>query len=349
MWIVANDRRHSHWSLWLLPPITAVWANFHGGFLVFLTLLGVLVFGTLVEGWLLPLQREIRVRNARRYALVLLASAAASLCNPYGWNLHLHWAELLRAKWVLDLVDEFRSPAFRGEAMLVFLGLLFLGVATATRLIERRQIADALMILSLAYASLVSVRHIAIYVLMAIPIIAVEVSRLWDHWVARQPSGSTSRILEDVISQRLPGNRDYVSPWALLFVAYLCATSANAFPQDFSADRFPVALVEKHKGKLAASRVFCSDQWGDYLVYKNFPKQRVFIDGRLDYYGEKFVNDTHTMSEGRARWREIFDAHRFDVVLSTTDATITNLVMTLPDWRVVDRVGNGILMERVKR
>jgi hypothetical protein len=36
-------------------------------------------------------------------------------------------------------------------------------------------------------------------------------------------------------------------------------------------------------------------------------------------------------------------------VLSTTDATITSLVMTLPDWRVVDRVGNGVMLERVKR
>jgi len=348
MWMVARDRKRNHWSVWLLAPLTALWANFHGGFFIFFALLGVMIVGLLIEAWLMPVQRVSRLFAARRYAMVLLASGAASLCNPYGITLHMHIAEVLRAKWILDLVDEFRSPVFRGEAMLVFLGLLFLGLLTAGRLAERRQVADALVILFLAYASLTSVRHIPIFVLIAVPMIAVEASRLWDAWVAHQPRGSTSRIVEDVIAQRLPSTGDRVGVWAFVFVAYLCVAPASGFPQDFSPDRFPVALVEKHQAKLATARVFCSDQWGGYLVYKNFPQQRIFIDGRHNYYGEKFLKETLAMNEGRSAWRQTFERQKFDVVLSTADSTITTLVLGLPDWRIVDRVGNGIMLERIR-
>lgn len=339
MWLVAADRKQNHWSIWLLVPLTALWANVHGGFFIFFALLGVLIAGLVLEG---------RAQEAGRYTLVLLVSAVASLCNPYGLEMHLHIYEVLRAKWILDLVDEFRSPVFRGETMLIFLVLLFLGLMTATRLVERRQFSDALPILFLAYASLTSVRHIPIFVLIAAPLIAVELSRLWNTWLASQRRGSTARIIEDVITQRLPGRSDCMGIGAVLFIGYLCLSPMSAFPQDFSADRFPVALVQKHQARLATSRVFCSDQWGGYLVYKNFPQQRIFIDGRHNYYGEKFLKQTLAMNEGRSGWRETFDRQNFDIVLSTADSTITTLLITAPDWRVVDRVGNGIMLERIR-
>ncbi len=40
LWMVEADRRnHTRW-IWLLVPLTALWTNLHGGFLVFLVLLG---------------------------------------------------------------------------------------------------------------------------------------------------------------------------------------------------------------------------------------------------------------------------------------------------------------------
>lgn len=337
MWVIARDRRQDAWTIWLLPPLTAVWANFHGGFFLLFPLLVLLVLGTFLEG-----------RPWQRYALVTAACAAASLVNPYGWSLHMHIGEVLRAKWILDLVDEFRSPSFRGESMLVYMGLLFLGLATATRHLQRRQLVEPFWIAFLAYASLTSIRHAPVFVLVAVPIIAVELSGLWESWVSRQGKASITRILDDVIDQRLPNSGDRLSIWVSAFALFLAVSPTLSWPRGFSADLFPVELVDKYQARLATSRVFSTDQWSGYLVYKNYPQQRIFIDGRHNYYGEKFLRETLAMTEGQSRWKEIFEGHRFDLVLSNADSPLVALVTTLPGWRVLERAGKNVILERTK-
>src|SRR5205823_10999675 len=66
-----------------------------------------------------------------------------------------------------------------------------------------------------------------------------------------------------------------------------------ALPQpgiaDFPEPRFPVAAVSRNLGRLNAAggmpRILTSDQWADYLIYRLYPEQRVFFDGRSDFYG----------------------------------------------------------------
>ncbi len=36
------------------------------------------------------------------------------------------------------------------------------------------------------------------------------------------------------------------------------------------------------------AHIFTFDQWGDYLIYRLYPRTRVFIDGRSDFYGAAF-------------------------------------------------------------
>jgi hypothetical protein len=40
----------------------------------------------------------------------------------------------------------------------------------------------------------------------------------------------------------------------------------------------------------ATSRIFTTDQWAGYLIYHNYPQQRVFLDGRTNYYGPKMCS-----------------------------------------------------------
>ena len=62
------------------------------------------------------------------YATLGALCGLASLVNPYGIKLHAHILEIMRASWVIDTIDEFRSPQFRNEAQLHLMILLFLGL-----------------------------------------------------------------------------------------------------------------------------------------------------------------------------------------------------------------------------
>ena len=52
LWLVEADRRQQHALDLAAGPVTAVWTNLHGGFLVFLVLLALLVAGSSIEALL---------------------------------------------------------------------------------------------------------------------------------------------------------------------------------------------------------------------------------------------------------------------------------------------------------
>ena len=81
---------------------------------------------------------------------------AASLVNPYGWQLHKHTFAYLQAGWIKEVVSEFRSPSFRSENMTQYELLLLAGTAAAGLMLRRRQFVGPLWILFWAHQSLVS-------------------------------------------------------------------------------------------------------------------------------------------------------------------------------------------------
>ena len=139
--------------------------------------------------------------------------------------------------------------------------------------------------------ALTSVRHVPLFVIVNAPLVAVEISRLGEGWVSRSSSKSAGRILWTLGVDLSAGFRR-LSFWApALVAAVMMLTPANRWPSDFPDSRFPAALTRYESSRLSAARVFTSDQWGDYLIYRGWPHQRVFIDGRSDFYGPAIGNN----------------------------------------------------------
>ncbi|HEV2687399.1 MAG TPA: hypothetical protein VGV35_02560, partial [Bryobacteraceae bacterium] len=132
--------------------------------------------------------------------------------------------------------------------------------------------------------------------------------------------------------------------WTALFVAGIFwFTPVNRWPTDFSKELFPLAMVHRHAEELARARVFTPDQWADYLIYVNYPRQRVFIDGRSDYYGEEIGKAYLAIVEGRPKWRELFHQYSFDTVLCPPDLALVSLLKVSPEWRLVDQDKDSVL------
>ena len=179
IWILEYNRRNGGKLIWVLVPITVLWANLHGGFFMFFVLLGLRVVACGAEAWLWPEERAVRRGEALQLLMVSAACVVASLANPYGFKLHEHIFETLRSTWIIENVSEFKSPTFRSEEMYDIMVLLFAGLASISSLVRKKNLVDPLWILFLAYCSLTSVRHATIFMLVATPIIAVELSEWW--------------------------------------------------------------------------------------------------------------------------------------------------------------------------
>jgi hypothetical protein len=333
LWLVDAHRRSpgSGW-IWALVPLAAVWANLHGGFFVFFVL------------WTLSFAGQPRAL-LRRQLPVYAAAALATLANPYGWHLHAHILEILRAKWILDLVSEFQSPQFRNESLYLFMAFLFLGLAFSERLIRRGSYADLLSIWFLGYTALTSVRHATIYALAATPILAREASLLWEDLVrgrsARTNLGAAREFLRGFdLSPRT------VTPWSAALLVWLAAAPSQTWPRDFPAELFPVQLATQHGELLSNSRLFATDQWNDYLVYRNYPRQRVFFDSRHNYYGEQLFGDYLAVLNAGPRAASILDRERVNAILAKRNSPLAAWAAQQPGWRLLDQTAKESLYVR---
>ncbi|HYL79007.1 MAG TPA: hypothetical protein VEU96_32755 [Bryobacteraceae bacterium] len=343
MALIAEDRQRATRWVWLLVPMTALWANMHGGFVILFPVLGIVVLGSIAEMFLdRPVAGEKR-KMALRYFWVGVGCGAASLVNPQGIKLHLHIIELLRTSWFKTHISEYQSPSFNGEATLFFMALLFLGLAAVYPLLSRKQVTEAIWILFFAYWSLTSARNIPLFVVVVVPLVALEVTRLWQLVASGRSRKSTIGVLDDIAAQTSAKFRP-IGVWAALFVVGIFLfTPANRWPGDFSKEMFPLALMHRHAGELAAARVFAPDQWADYLIYLNYPRQRVFIDGRSDYYGEEIGKAYLAIIDGRPKWRELFQQYSFDMVLCPPDLALVSLLRASPEWHILDQDKDAVL------
>jgi hypothetical protein len=339
VWIVEADRKSPTWLIWLLIPLTAVWTNLHGGFLALIALLGLTALGIAIEAWL----GTARWHGSQRYVILTCACAAVSLVNPNTYHLHVHVAEYLRSDWIRNVIQEFQAPNFRNENLLQYEALMLVGIMVAGSLLRRKQVAEALWIMFFAHMSLSSVRHVPIFVTIAAPVIAAELSSWWTAYTTDAKKSSLIGIVNQMAQDSMHGFRRS-SIWPAAVVTTLTLMNAPIpWPTDFPDIGFPVKLTHDYHKQILKSRVFTTDQWGDYLIYSD-PRTKVFVDGRSDFYGEKIGNEYLHMYAANWDWKTLMDKYKFNLVLLPVEAPLVQLLKMSPEWRIEKDNGKEILL-----
>ncbi|HUI05629.1 MAG TPA: hypothetical protein VL486_01340 [Verrucomicrobiae bacterium] len=331
----------------VLPPLSAVWANLHGGFFGGLVLIAAFWIGSAVAA--------LRGRDADRIqeyskmrALTLLGGACllATFLNPNGWKLHAYILSILRHHEVVALSSEFRSPDFHGFWMRGFLAqaLVFGLLLIIAR--PRLRPSDVVVTSIWGCASLYSVRHASILALVLTPILA-------EHWTASihtAPEGVFPRLgrrLSEAV-----GQWDAIADGRALAVGCVAMLVASAArPQWFGGSPivtagilpncFPVAAVEFLHAHPDAIRgeMFNDRRWGGYLVLAA-PEWRVFMDGRTDFYGGNLIKDFRTVDKAEPQWEGVFRVHHIGWTILPRDHALNTLLGLRADWRLAyaDRV-----------
>ena len=352
LWLLARDRRSPDARIWLLAPITALWVNLHGGFIALLVCLALTSVGYGLQ-WMFA-ERGENLFFARRYAALTAVCSLATLVNPYGYRLHMHIVGFLQSRFVLDTVEEFQSPKFRGENMLQFEALLLAGLALVGMLLAKRKFVEAILILFWAQASLTSVRHAPIFVIVATPILVETLSASWNRWSLGKSRQSLAGILRDV-GNEFSGSSLRATIWApvLIFGLTLSMAKGNTemWPQDFPKLKFPIATIDQYSAQLAPvtgpmPRTFTSDQWADYLTYRFYPRIRIFVDGRSDFFGPALGKEYVNLASGRNDWEALLNRYRIDQALIPVEWPLAELLKRSSGWKLIKDDGLAILFER---
>lgn len=341
-WWIEADRRRPSRSIWLLVPLAVLWANLHGGWPALIVMLVLTAAGVGAE----EAAGARRWRLAGRYAALGGLCLAAALINPYGWKLHAHIFGYLQADHIRNMVGEFRAPSFRGEPMLHYELALLAAVAVSGVMIARRQFVAPLWILFWAHASLQSARHIPLFAGVALPFVAAELQRVWDAWSSRAGRRSAPALLSGLAEEAAPQLRRMSALPAVLLALVVLRVLPIAYFSDFPEARFPTGMVARHASLLAGARIYTQDQWADYLIYREWPKLRVFFDGRSDFYGEEIAREYLRAMDGSPGWDRVLDKYRFDTVLVPPRASLASLLKISAGWQIVEDDGQAVLFRR---
>lgn len=343
--LIANDRALTSKAFWIIVPLTALWANLHSGFPVVIALLAMLAAGSAVSA----LTRDRPWAATRRYATAAVLCGLASLVNPNGWALHLHILEFIGNPWTKAHVNEYGPPVFNSEPMMYFLILLLASLGLLYVFIRRRQWTECLWIAFFAYSALTSARHIPLFLVVVLPLIGIACTQLWNQLAARTGRKSIPAVIAEQ-GDSMTSRFQSPSLWTIAAVGLvLFMTSPRTWPRDLSAKYFPVDMVRGHAGELATARVFTSDQWGDYLLWVNYPRQRVFIDGRSDFFGAKVGDQYIAVSDVAPGWQAILAKYNVDTALIPTGAALAKSLEKEPGWRVVAKDKISVLFKKDPR
>ena len=338
LWILdarESDEHHSGKRLWLLPLLMLIWVNVHGGFLLGLVLLGIFWLGS-VWTWLRlkesrieeSLQKIAAGKRVRQLTLVGLASAVASLGNPYGWHLHAHIYAYLSNRFFMDHIDEFQSPNFHGIAQRCFLVLLLIAIAALACRGNRPRLSQTLLMIFAVYAALYSSRNIPIssIFLAAIvgPLISLPVTK---GFVQRMGVMDSTR-------------RGYLWPVIVTVATLMIALNGgrvgtrSLMDAHFDARRMPVDAVSFVAQSAVRGPVLSPDYWGGYLIYRLYPRNAVVIDDRHDFYGEPFLRSYLTMMHVEPGWED-FLKWRSSCLVLPRSAALSAVFSKMPGWKPV--------------
>ena len=92
--------------------------------------------------------------------------------------------------------------------------------------------------------------------------------------------------------------------------------------------------------------MFTTDQWADYLIYRSYPQQRVFCDGRSDFYAAA-SSDYLNLMQGNRRYREILSKWDINLALCPVGIPLSTILKMDPGWKLVEDDGQEILFQRL--
>ena len=230
--------------------------------------------------------------------------------------------------------------------MLQYEIILLGSVLACGAMLRRREFVGPLLILFWAHSSLVSGRHIPLFVALALPYLADELQRVWTAWSENSKRNSTPRILDGIAKEAQP-SLSRLSLWPIVPLVLVAGPWLTLpWPKDFSDIRFPVKLVAKHGTLISSGRVFTEDQLADYLIYKLAPTQKVFFDGRSDFYGEELTRQYCRLLEANHDWKQLLERHGFNVALLRPKNPLAAVLKLTPSWRVVEDDGKFVLFAK---
>jgi len=335
--LLDRSERRPH-LLWWTVPLSLLWVNLHAGYALGIALLVLFWVGTLLDsalGWENP-----REKTPQRLVmgLSLLACLAVVPLNPNGIKMYWYPLGTLTSPAMQRYIVEWASPNFHRLSYLPFAMMLLTILAAMACVPRRMRPRDMLLLLVTAAGGLHSVRHIPIFMLVAVPIL----SRLAQGWVDKH----TLRRWPPLPHPHAGPARLVLNAFLLLaFTGFVGTRVAVVLRQQSQseAEHYPAAAASFLASHPRPGPMLNAYGWGGYLIWRLYPQYHVFIDGRADVYGDEFLKDYGATIAVSGDWKTGLEKWHITAALIPETAPLAT-ALTAMGWRPLYRDDRAIML-----
>jgi tetratricopeptide (TPR) repeat protein len=369
LYLLESFRRGKKWAIYFLPLILLLWVNTHGLWPLYFAVLGAFLLEQILFFCLPGLFSAVRKQFVLPAGVALKAMGAAfaislplAFANPFGWRgVAFPWTLFRESSFsgglIKKLIFEFQSPFdhlppfdFWSYAGLIAVSAFFVG-----SLMRRKRFYPGIFLiwLSLLWLSTSALRNVAIFAIAAAGLLCRLIGD--EDPDAGNANAASRRVAVGAI---------------LLIVAIILAgrevVSSRLYLRNVSYAKFGLGVLETEypirggkylkrmmetPGGLHPLRIFTDAETSGYLIWTGYPFWQVYIDPRLEVYGDKFLQ-AHISALGN--WQDFENESRkydFDAVVLTRPMVVRNLIGSLynsPDWSLVYYDGFNVIFLKNK-
>ncbi len=309
-----------------------LWVNLHGGYALGL---GLIVL------YAISLALDRKWNLIPRLGILLAACTAMVPLNPNGFRMFSYPLETLRSPSMATFIEEWASPNFHEVTFLPLALFLFLLFGTLALSPKRARASEVFLVFVTGLGALRSARHIPIFALIAAPILAEQLwawisARSWDaRLTAPEESTPRSAVVFALLLLLAP---------AALDVALIKHFVSNQ--PAYEAKKYPQAAVDFLDNKNLPGPIYNWYDWGGYLIRRLHGQYPVYIDGRADVYGDKFMYEAFNTHDGGNGWDESLNRYSIRTVLIAPDVPLASLLRTNGQWQKVYEDHQAVIFTR---
>jgi hypothetical protein len=283
-------------------------------------------------------------------AMLLNANGIDGITYPY-----LIFGELRGAIGILDNLSELRSPFAATSVVGIFphpVGaykiLLAVSLLALLLRLRRFRVADLLVLVAFGYLSVLAVRNMPLFAVVATPMTIRNLYGILDFRLARhgKTSGASPKlalataasmiVMATGVSSLVAGNQLYTwLQWG--------RTSGIG-----ERERLPAEVIA-HLRKVEGN-IFNTPDLGGYLIWKLYPEKQVAIDGRWEIYGGSLPQLLKAYRNPIV-FAELAEQHNISaVVLSGKTLFSKQMAPWLrrsPEWKRTLARPNAVVFERI--
>lgn len=326
MWILLSYQLGKKRPLCLIPPLFCLWANIHASIPLALFLVLFLLLSEIGE--------KIQKRERKLpWDLILTFSlgSLASLINPNTYKTHLYLFKINPGfvssnivEWIplSNFLSDWHIRLFLVFGFLVIFSFCFSLLRPPKKKLFRVSLLEVFITLSLLYLSFSALRFAPVFVLLLFPFLAKNL------WVLIQRfSLSLSSFPMKILLILL-----------ILALGFLNEKENRGRHFGVEVGALPFTAAEFIAQVNLPGPMYHVFNWGGYLMWRLYPRYKVFIDGRLDMYVPDIYDEWLRVALAREGWRSVLDKYKINFCLISNEPEWNRLGRALeedPDWILI--------------